>query len=156
MTKYKGECFCGSVQVEVTGEPAVMAICHCKLCRGWSAAPVTGAALWEPENFKVSKGEEFLSSYSKVQGHDRKWCNKCGGHVYVDHSTTYGKIDVYASILKDFEFTIFLISLTLFEYKYVLSIKISTLFSFIIFSSSLNSSKDVQIGLALKNILLYL
>jgi len=24
MTKYKGECFCGSVQVEVTGEPAVM------------------------------------------------------------------------------------------------------------------------------------
>ena len=104
MTKYKGECFCGSVQVEVTGEPAVMAICHCKLCRGWSAAPVTGAALWEPENFKVSKGEEFLSSYTKVQGHDRKWCKKCGGHVYVDHSTTYGKIDVYASILKDFEY----------------------------------------------------
>ena len=72
MTKYKGECFCGSVHVEVTGEPAVMAICHCKLCRSWSAAPVTGAALWEPENFKVSKGEEFLSSYAKVQGHDRR------------------------------------------------------------------------------------
>jgi len=55
-------------------------------------------------NFKVSKGEEFLSSYAKVEGHERMWCNKCGGHVYVDHSTTYGKIDVYASILKDFEY----------------------------------------------------
>ena len=46
----------------------------------------------------------FISSYAKVEGHDRKWGNKCGGHVYVDHSTTYGKIDVYASILKDFEY----------------------------------------------------
>ena len=106
MTKYEGECFCGAVKVEVDGEPAVMAICHCKICRGWSAAPINGAALWEPENFRVSKGEEFISSFAKVEGHDRKWCKKCGGHVYVDHSTTYGKIDVYASILKDFDYAL--------------------------------------------------
>ena len=104
MSKYEGECFCGAVKVEVNGEPAVMAICHCKVCRGWSAAPINGAALWEPENFRVSRGEEFISSFAKVEGHDRKWCKKCGGHVYVDHSTTYGKIDVYASILKDFDY----------------------------------------------------
>ena len=30
MSKYEGECFCGAVKVEVNGEPAVMAICHCK------------------------------------------------------------------------------------------------------------------------------
>ena len=104
MEKYSGECLCGAVRVEVSGEPAVMAVCHCKLCRGWSAAPVTGAALWSPENFKVTQGEDHLSSYAKVEGHDRKWCTKCGGHVFVDHSTTYGKIDVYPSILKDFEY----------------------------------------------------
>ena len=104
MEKYSGECFCGAVRVEVSGERAVMAVCHCKLCRGWSAAPVTGAALWSPENFKVTQGEDHLSSYAKVEGHDRKWCTKCGGHVFVDHSTTYGKIDVYPSILKDFEY----------------------------------------------------
>ena len=104
MEKYSGECFCGAVQVEVSGEPAVMAVCHCKLCRGWSAAPVTGAALWSPENFRVTQGEDHLSSYAKVEGHDRTWCPKCGGHVFVDHSTTYGKIDVYPSILKDFEY----------------------------------------------------
>ena len=104
MEKYSGECFCGAVRVEVSGEPAVMAVCHCKLCRGWSAAPVTGAALWSPEHFKVTQNEDHLSSYAKVEGHDRKWCTKCGGHVFVDHSTTYGKIDVYPSILKDFEY----------------------------------------------------
>ena len=68
MEKYSGECFCGAVRVEVSGEPAVMAVCHCKLCRGWSAAPVTGAALWSPENFKVTQGEDHLSSYAKVEG----------------------------------------------------------------------------------------
>ena len=104
MKKYIGECFCGSVEVEVQGEPAVMAICHCKICRSWSAAPINGASLWSPENFKITKGEEFIKSFAKVEGHDRKWCGKCGGHVYVDHRTTYGKIDVYASILKGFDY----------------------------------------------------
>ena len=104
MEKYSGECFCGTVRVEVSAEPAVMAVCNCKLFRGWSAAPVTGAALWSPENFKVKQGKDHLSSYAKVEGHDRKWCTKCGGHVFVDHSTTYGKIDVYPSILKDFKY----------------------------------------------------
>jgi hypothetical protein len=104
MTSYTGNCFCGAVEVEVKGEPAAMAICHCKLCRSWSAAPVTGASLWEPDNFKITKGEAFLGSFAKVEGHDRKWCVKCGGHVFVDHSTTYGLMDVYGSILKDFDF----------------------------------------------------
>ena len=104
MEKYSGECFCGTVRVEVSAEPTVMAVCNCKLFRGWSAAPVTGAALWSPENFKVKQGKDHLSSYAKVEGHDRKWCTKCGGHVFVDHSTTYGKIDVYPSILKDFKY----------------------------------------------------
>ena len=104
MSGYTGVCSCGAVEVEVVGEPVVMAVCHCTICRGWSAAPVTGACLWTPENVKVTKGEEFLGSYAKISGHDRKWCVKCGGHVFVDHSTTYGMMDVYGSVLKDFKF----------------------------------------------------
>ena len=30
---HKGACFCGSVQIEVVGEPAVMGYCHCSSCR---------------------------------------------------------------------------------------------------------------------------
>ena len=104
MTNYTGGCSCGAVQVEVTGEPAVMAVCHCTDCRGWSAAPVTGACLWAPENVSVTQGEDKLGSYAKVEGHDRKWCVECGGHVFVDHRTTYGLIDVYGSILNEFKF----------------------------------------------------
>lgn len=58
MANYTGGCSCGAVEVEVMGEPAAMAVCHCTICRGWSAAPVTGACLWAPDNFKVTKGQD--------------------------------------------------------------------------------------------------
>jgi hypothetical protein len=33
---HKGECFCGAVHVEVSGEPEAMGYCHCRSCRSWS------------------------------------------------------------------------------------------------------------------------
>src|SRR5579863_6305525 len=32
-TTHKGECFCGAVHVEVSGEPEAMGYCHCRSCR---------------------------------------------------------------------------------------------------------------------------
>ena len=45
---HKGACFCGAVQIEVSGEPAGMGYCHCRSCRSWSAAPVNAFTLWKP------------------------------------------------------------------------------------------------------------
>ena len=104
MTVYKGSCMCGVVKVEVEGDPMAMAVCHCKLCRAWSASPVTGASLWAPDKVKITAGHDNIASYAHVEGHDRTWCANCGGHVFTDHSTTYQAIDVYAAILEDFEY----------------------------------------------------
>ena len=46
---YRGACFCGAVQLTVTGEPAAMGYCHCESCRQWSAGPVNAFTLWKPE-----------------------------------------------------------------------------------------------------------
>ena len=35
---YKGQSFCGSVQIEVSGAPAAMGYCHCRSVARW---PVT-------------------------------------------------------------------------------------------------------------------
>ncbi|MGB0607271.1 MAG: GFA family protein [Paracoccaceae bacterium] len=104
MVTYSGNCFCGGVEVEVTGEPEASLVCHCKICRAWSAGPVNGATLWKPENVTVTKGKDLLKSYAQNDGHDRTWCTECGGHVFTDHTDTYGVIDVYASILEDYDF----------------------------------------------------
>ena len=45
---YKGGCFCGEVEFEVTGTPTVMGYYHCEDCRTWSAAPVNAFSLWAP------------------------------------------------------------------------------------------------------------
>ena len=45
---HKGECFCGAVQIEVSGEPEAMGYCHCRSCRSWSAGPVNAFTLWKP------------------------------------------------------------------------------------------------------------
>ena len=34
------------------------------------------------------------------EGHDRSWCDKCGGHVLIDHRDTYGIVDVYAAVIE--------------------------------------------------------
>src|SRR5689334_1559548 len=45
---HKGGCFCGAVQVEVSGEPESMGYCHCQSCRSWSGGPVNAFTLWRP------------------------------------------------------------------------------------------------------------
>ena len=82
---HKGQCFCGAVEVEVTGEPAGMGYCHCESCRHWSAGPFNAFTLWELEKVKVTKGKEHLQQYNKTENTDRKWCAKCGGHVMSGH-----------------------------------------------------------------------
>jgi hypothetical protein len=46
---HKGECFCGAVQIEVSGEPEGMGYCHCQSCRSWSGGPVNAFTLWRPK-----------------------------------------------------------------------------------------------------------
>ena len=85
MPTYTGECFCGAVQVEATGEPEGMGYCHCSSCRSWSAGPVNAFTLWKPEKVRVTKGAEQLGTYQKTPVSQRQFCKQCGGHVMTNH-----------------------------------------------------------------------
>ncbi len=63
---YDGSCFCGAVQFTVTGEPVSMGYCHCNSCRHWSAAPINAFTLWQPENVRITHGEENIGTFSKT------------------------------------------------------------------------------------------
>jgi hypothetical protein len=103
MSEYEGSCFCGAVQVKVSGAPVAMGYCHCGSCRHWSAGPINAFTLWKPETVKVTKGQENLATFHKTDVSHRRWCQKCGGHVLTDHPTM-GLVDVYAAVLKNFPF----------------------------------------------------
>ena len=100
---YKGSCFCGAVEITVSGDPLFMGYCHCDSCKHWSAAPVTEYTLWPPEALKITKGEENINTYNKTEMSYRKSCKICGGNLYTDHKPM-GLVDVYAPILPDLEF----------------------------------------------------
>ena len=98
-----GRCFCGAVEVSVTGDPAAMGYCHCSSCREWSAGPVNAFTLWPADKVRITKGEDRLGSYSKTPHSIRRWCKTCGGHVLTEHPS-WGLIDVYAAIIPDVPF----------------------------------------------------
>lgn len=101
---YAGRCFCGAVEIEVTGEPVGAGYCHCKNCRSWSAGPVNAFTLWPPDAVRVTKGEDKIGVYEHSEQSHRKWCTECGGHLLTDHPS-WGLVDVYAATIPSFPFT---------------------------------------------------
>jgi hypothetical protein len=98
-----GSCFCGEVRFEVHGEPAAMGYCHCNSCRQWSAGPVNAFSLWAPQALEITRGAASIGTYNKTPSSSRRWCTKCGGHLFTDHPTM-GLVDVYAALLPQLKF----------------------------------------------------
>ena len=101
--QHSGTCFCGAVEVQVTGSPEAMGYCHCASCRSWSAGPVNAFTLWKPETVKVTRGAEHIGHFKKTEMSDRQFCTKCGGHLMTDHPPL-GLTDVYAATLPTLDF----------------------------------------------------
>src|SRR5436189_1321218 len=87
MATHHGECFCGAVQVEVTGSPEGMGYCHCSSCRSWSGGPVNAFTLWKPEAVEITSGQQHVAIFEKTPMSQRKYCAKCGGHLMTNHPT---------------------------------------------------------------------
>jgi len=93
-----GRCFCGEVQFEVSDRPVAMGYCHCESCRQWSAGPVNAFSLWKPQSLRITHGADSIGTYNKTPISYRKWCVKCGGHLFTEHPTM-DLVDIYAAML---------------------------------------------------------
>jgi hypothetical protein len=100
---FHGKCFCGAVELTVTGQPVAMGYCHCESCRSWSAGPVNAFTLWSPDAVKVTKGAEHVGIYHKTDASHRQFCKRCGGHLMTDHPGAK-LIDVYAATVPGLPF----------------------------------------------------
>jgi hypothetical protein len=100
---HTGSCFCGAIEVEVTGEPEGMGYCHCRSCRSWSGGPVNAFSLWKPEAVRVKAGAEHLATFQKTEISLRQFCTKCGGHLMTNHPTL-GLVDVFAATIPSLTF----------------------------------------------------
>jgi hypothetical protein len=99
-----GSCFCGAVEVEVTGSPEAMGYCHCRSCRSWSGGPMNAFSLWTPQAVRIKSGAEHVATFQKANFSQRQYCAKCGGHLMVNHPTI-GLVDVFAATIPTLGFT---------------------------------------------------
>ncbi len=95
---YKGSCFCGAVEFEVAGAPAVMAYCHCGDCAAWAAAPVNSFGLWPPDSVRITKGEDNIGTFNKTENAYRKFCKTCGGHI-ISELPGLNFVEVYPNVV---------------------------------------------------------
>ena len=98
-----GSCFCGAVEIEVTGTPEGMGYCHCRSCRSWSGGPVNAVTLWKTDAVKVKSGAENIAMFQKTPLSQRQYCKKCGGHLMTGHAPL-GLIDVFAATIPTLNF----------------------------------------------------
>jgi hypothetical protein len=100
---HSGQCFCGGVAIEVTGEPVGQGYCHCESCRKMSGAPVRGFTLWSADTVRVTKGEALLKGFNRTGFSNRQHCTNCGGAVLIQHPTI-DMTDVHSETLRGFDF----------------------------------------------------
>jgi hypothetical protein len=103
MGEFKGTCFCGAVELVVSGDAAGAGYCHCSSCRSWSGGPVNAFTLWKTDQVKVTKGADQLAEFHRNPNSLRQWCKTCGGHVMTRHPQ-WGLVDVFAATIPSFPY----------------------------------------------------
>ena len=77
----KGECLCGEVKFEISGELANLYQCHCSLCRKATGAAANAATFVPSTRFRWLSGQQKISSFQKSTGYRSDFCSACGSPV---------------------------------------------------------------------------
>jgi hypothetical protein len=71
------------VKYEIDGEIGRTYYCHCSRCRKNSGSAFSANAVISPEQFRITEGENLLTSFTADNGVKRTFCSRCGSHLLV-------------------------------------------------------------------------
>lgn len=94
-----GQCQCGAIRYEASGEPAYHAMCHCRDCRRSSGAPATAWLLFARDAVAIMGTPSAYASSELAQRH---FCPTCGTGLFYTNETVFpGMIDIQSATLDD-------------------------------------------------------
>lgn len=97
---HAGRCYCGAVRYALSGEPNVVALCHCSDCQRSAGAPAVSWAMFPEEALTVTQGQP--KSINGSGGAVRSFCPDCGsGLFYYNAVNLPGIVDVQTATLDD-------------------------------------------------------
>ena len=95
---YQGRCLCGAVRYQLSGEPNVVALCHCSDCRRSAGAPLVSWAMFPESALTVTQGQPKTINSSGAAM--RSFCGDCGtGLFYRNAENLPGIVDVQTATL---------------------------------------------------------
>ncbi|MFK3861876.1 GFA family protein [Pseudoalteromonas rhizosphaerae] len=96
---YQGSCLCNKVTVQIDGPIQSIIHCHCSLCRKASGTAFATNGFINRADFKVIKGNEWLSSFEFKPGRIRYFCSACGSPIYSENLDDISRLRLRLGIL---------------------------------------------------------
>lgn len=88
----EGGCLCGATRYRVRGEPVLVSLCHCSMCRRAAGAPAVGWVTCAIPSFELTAGAPKI--YPSSKGVERGFCDRCGTPLTFSADFLPGLIDV--------------------------------------------------------------
>ena len=84
-----GQCNCGDVAFEISGELKDVIVCHCSICRRATGSNGIAVIIVDKANFTWNRGEELISTWKKPGADWQTWfCRRCGSSLPGENSAT--------------------------------------------------------------------
>lgn len=90
-----GKCMCGAVKISATAKKPSVAVCHCDMCRRWSAGPFMAVNC----RSVTFEDDENVGRIRSSDWAERGYCTKCGSNLFYrlvdssDHQISAGLFD---------------------------------------------------------------
>lgn len=94
--KLTGRCLCGAVEISGQANSLDVGVCHCDMCRRWSAGPFMEVTC-EDVTFK---GEENVGRVRSSKWAERGFCKACGSNLFY-HIVDSNDYQISAGLLDD-------------------------------------------------------
>ena len=95
----KGHCYCGAIQIEVSGAPDWVSHCHCDSCRRHSASVVATFAGFDPKQVTFNTGQP--ARFTTDDEVTRSFCARCGTPVSYESPRWPDQIHLYIGIFDE-------------------------------------------------------
>lgn len=102
MSGRTGHCLCGAISYELSSEPAMTGICHCKNCQR-QAGSAYSILIGVPDDQVTIHGDlkTFVDNADSGNSVERKFCGACGSPILSETKTQPGMVFIKAGTLDD-------------------------------------------------------
>jgi hypothetical protein len=101
MTERTGSCLCGDIRYRLTAEPVAVRICWCRDCQRISSNGTVNAVVPSAAIEISGSPSEYLRTAQSGNQVRRRFCGRCGSHLFSDSTGRPNLTVVRAGTLHD-------------------------------------------------------